>query len=257
MIGSLPSGQTRFGRMLRFPLRMIPSSARMRILNGPARGARWIAGAGPHGIWLGSYERPVQHALKAGLEVGGVFFDIGANAGFYTLLAARLVGSTGKVFAFEPLPENVDLLKKHVALNALGNVDVHATAITDTSGRARFARSSSRFTSHLQGGGEFEVSTEVLDTLVDSGAIPPPTLIKMDIEGGEARALAGARRTLMNCGPALILATHGETILAECWRLLEECGYFAQTLGAEGSAGQCELLAVPSSPRSASRRGDA
>ncbi|MBZ0142414.1 MAG: FkbM family methyltransferase [Rhodocyclaceae bacterium] len=243
--------------MLRFPLRMIPSSARMRILNGPARGARWIAGAGPHGIWLGSYERPVQHALKAGLEVGGVFFDIGANAGFYTLLAARIVGSTGRVVAFEPLPENVELLRRHVALNALENVEIRAEAITDTSGRARFARSGSRFTSHLEAEGDFDVPTTSIDSLVGSGAIPPPTVIKMDIEGGETRALAGARRTLMNCGPALILATHGETILAECRRLLEECGYFAQTLGAEGSAGQCELLAVPSSPRSASRRGDA
>lgn len=229
----------------------------MRILSGPARGARWIAGAGPHGIWLGSYERHVQRAVRAGLAAGDVFFDIGANAGFYTLLAARIVGSTGRVFAFEPLPENVDLLKQHLALNALGNVAIHATAITDTSGRARFARSSSRFTAHLEGRGEFEVSTDALDSLVESGAIPPPTLIKMDIEGGEARALAGARRTLMNCGPALILATHGEAILAECRRLLEGCGYSAQTLGAEGSAGHCELLAVPSRDRSDVRRGDA
>jgi len=243
--------------MLRLPLRMIPPSARLRILSGPARGARWVAGAGPHGIWIGSYEKPVQRALKRGLESGGIFFDVGANAGFYTLLAARIVGSTGRVFAFEPLPENLELLRRHVALNALENVEIRAEAITDAQGRARFARSGSRFTSRIEAEGDFEVPTTSIDLLVGSGVIPPPTVIKMDIEGGEARALAGARRTLMDCGPTLILATHGEAILAECRRLLEECGYSVQTLGAESTTGHGELLAAPASQHSESRRGDA
>jgi FkbM family methyltransferase len=256
VIACLPPGQTAVGRVLRYPLRMIPPTALLRVLRGPARGARWIAGAGPHGMWLGSYERHLQRALSTSLDVGGVFFDVGANAGFYTVLAARLVGTSGRVVAFEPLAENLRLLRRHIELNALANVDVLATAITDTSGRARFVRSTSRFTSHLEETGEFEVPTASLDSLLESGSVPCPSVIKMDIEGGERRALAGARRTLLNGRPIVIVATHGEKVHSECRDLLAECGYRSEVLGVDGHNGHSEVIAVPSERGAEADRGE-
>jgi predicted RNA methylase len=94
----------------------------MPILQGPGRGIRWIVGAGTHGCWLGSYESEKQAVVAEALGPGMVFYDLGANAGFYTLLAARAVLPGGEVIAFEPLPENISYLRRHVERNGFRNV---------------------------------------------------------------------------------------------------------------------------------------
>src|SRR5689334_1113570 len=96
------SRQGILGRAARLPLRLIPSGARMPVLQGPLKGMRWTAGAHTHGCWLGSYELSKQQLFARTLKPGGVLYDIGANAGFYTLLGSRLLGPEGRVYAFEP-----------------------------------------------------------------------------------------------------------------------------------------------------------
>jgi hypothetical protein len=98
------------GRALRLPLRLIPRSLVVPILQGPLRGARWIVGSATHGCWLGCYERAKQQGFVRILAPGQVVYDLGANVGFYTLLAARRVGPTGEVHAFEPGAENLEFV---------------------------------------------------------------------------------------------------------------------------------------------------
>lgn len=99
------------GRALRLPLHLIPRGLAVPILQGPLRGARWLVGAATHGCWLGSYELAKQLAFARWLAPGRVVYDLGAHAGFYTLLAARPVGPAGRVHAFEPLPELLSILR--------------------------------------------------------------------------------------------------------------------------------------------------
>ncbi len=80
------------GRAMRLPLQLIPDSAVVRILQGPLRGKRWIAGSSNHGCWLGSYEAAKQRKIIEFVRPGMVCWDVGANVGFYTLLFAELVG---------------------------------------------------------------------------------------------------------------------------------------------------------------------
>ena len=94
------SNKSIVGKALRFPLRLIPCGAQMTILQGPLRGKRWIAGSSDHGCWLGSYEYPKQRAFSAAISHGDVVYDLGANVGFYSLLASVLVGTKGQVFSF-------------------------------------------------------------------------------------------------------------------------------------------------------------
>src|ERR1035438_590714 len=85
------SGRTFIGKALRFPLSLIPCGTQMPILQGPLYGKRWIVGSSNHGCWLGSYEYPKQKAISAAIKRGDVVYDLGANVGFYSLLASVLV----------------------------------------------------------------------------------------------------------------------------------------------------------------------
>lgn len=93
--------------VIRLPLRLVPPSKIMRIRSGALQGAKWIAGSAPHGSWLGTYERHVQRLFCERIHPGDVVLDIGANVGFFTLLASKLAGPDGHVHAFEPVPRNL------------------------------------------------------------------------------------------------------------------------------------------------------
>jgi hypothetical protein len=122
-----------------------------------------------------------------------------------------------------------------VRLNALDNVTILDVAIADMAGRARFASGATAAMGALSSAGELWVRTSTLDALVQSAVIPPPDVIKMDIEGGELRALQGARHVLARHSPTLLLATHEDGIHAACVELLFELGYECSPL--EGGAG--------------------
>lgn len=90
------------GKILRFFLKLIPKKTILPILQGPLRGSKWIVKAGVGGYWLGSYEVADQSLMVNNINKGDVVYDIGAHVGFFTLLASKLTGVKGKVYAFEP-----------------------------------------------------------------------------------------------------------------------------------------------------------
>lgn len=186
------------------------------------------------GYALGTTEPELQQILPEILEPGYVVYDLGANVGFFTVLAARLVGDKGRVYAFEPLPANLEGLRHNLALNNLRHVEVIASAVSDVSGMtdldvydhgvmAKIATSDSV---DFQGGraiaNTIPVSVVTLDEQVRDG-MRPPDVIKIDIEGAEVAALRGARHTLAAHRPVLICSLHAtnDAILA----LAEELGY--------------------------------
>jgi hypothetical protein len=125
------------GRITRYPLRILPRTMTVPILQGPLRGKKWIVGSQRHAFWLGSYEPQMQSLIAREVKPDAVFYDVGANVGFYSLLASILV-DPGKVFAFEPLPSNIVYLCRHLALNAVKNVEVFELAICDQVGASSF-----------------------------------------------------------------------------------------------------------------------
>ncbi len=141
--------QSAAGQLLRLPLRSLPARLVVPILSGPNRGLRWRVGAFDHGCWLGSFEIEKQQRLRDRLREGMTVFDIGAHAGFYTLLLSRAVGDSGKVFAFEPWPANVTDCLAHVRMNHLGNVVVVPRPWASTTGLASFASGESSSTGRL------------------------------------------------------------------------------------------------------------
>ena len=97
--------------------------------------------------------------------------------GFYSLLASRLIGS-GRVFAFEPLPANIQFLKRHLMLNEIVNVEVLKVAISNETGESFFREEKTRAMGRLQADGNCRVQTAALDALLQEGRIAPPTTSK-------------------------------------------------------------------------------
>jgi FkbM family methyltransferase len=195
-----------------------------------------------HRCWLGYFEYDKQRLISSMVRPGGVFYDIGANVGFYTLLASKLIGS-GQVVAFEPAPRNLFYLKRHLELNRVGNVEAMELAVSDKDGTANFEVEETGFMGHLSGGEGITVSTASLDSLIEQGKLPAPNCIKMDIEGAEFQALRGARRTFERHHPILFLATHGREVHANCVQLLRKWGYSCKSLD-DGDLGESgELIA--------------
>lgn len=84
------------------------------------------------GLVRGTLETSVQEAMRRLLPRGGVFFDVGANIGFFSLIAARLVGPDGKVVAFEPVPATAALISENAQRNGLATIDVRERAVGRT-----------------------------------------------------------------------------------------------------------------------------
>jgi len=233
------------GRLLRRPLILLPPGLSVPILQGPLRGKRWIVGSSNHGCWLGSYEFGKQRRFAEMVRPGAVVYDIGANVGFYTLLAATLVGPEGTVVAFEPLPRNLHFLSAHISMNGLTNVVVRPVALADRSGTLRFDDSGGPSEGRLAAEGSKTVECATLDALAAEGEIPPPDVIKMDVEGAELLVLRGGEATIRTHRPTLFIATHGADVHAACVAWLEEAGFRLDNLDGESVQACSELLAFP------------
>lgn len=223
------------------PLSMIPGNAAMPILRGRLRGKRWIAGSLTNGCWLGSFEAEKQRLFEANVKSGDAVFDIGAHAGFYTLLASELVGSSGQVYAFEPLPRNTHFLREHLRLNKVSNVEVIETAVSDKCCDAYFDDTPGNAMGHLANTGRLKVRSIAIDSLISTGKVPPPDCMKIDVEGAELLVLSGAKSTLENYRPTIFLATHGPQLHEQCCDFLKSFGYQIEGLGGASPA-QCDEL---------------
>ena len=239
------SSETLAGKIARLPLGLIRRDAVVPILRGRLRGQRWIVGSAIHRCWMGFYEFDKQRLIASVVEPETVFYDVGANVGFYSLLAAALVGAAGHVFAFEPLPRNVGYLKRHLALNRAANVRVFELAIGEHEGVGSFAAEPTGFMGRLSDEGAITVRVATLDALLDRGQLAPPHYIKMDIEGAELSALRGAQQCIQQHRPLIFLATHGRDVHTACCQLLESWGYECAELGPITPAGFGEVVARP------------
>lgn len=236
-----------FGKILRLPLRLIPGRAVLPILQGALRGKKWIAGSGNHGYWLGSYEMEKCARFAEAVPAGGVVFDLGGNVGYYTLISAVRAGPRGRVFVFEPLPRNLDFLRRHLALNRIENVTVMDAAVADRSGTVRFAEDASTSKGRIGEGGALEVKSISLDDWIEKGLLPAPNLLKIDIEGAELLALQGARRMLAAGHPPIFLSTHSGKVHSECLVFLESLRYRAIPLDNRPLERSRDILAAVSS----------
>jgi FkbM family methyltransferase len=220
----------------------------MPILQGTLRGQRWIVGSSTHGCWLGTYEYEKQQLFAKTVRAGFTVYDLGGHVGFYTLLASTRAGISGRVVVFEPLPRNIHYLRRHLALNKAVNVTVVEAAVSDRAGTARFAQGEATMMGHLSDEGALEVKTVALDALIAEHGFPLPQVIKIDIEGGELKALQGAIKTLEIGRPIIFLATHGRELHRNCCELLASLTYDLHSLDSQPLEICSEICGIPRPP---------
>ena len=227
-VGRIPG----LGKAFRRIARLYREGSVVSIRSGPLAGYQWKRSHRyVNGYWLGIYELQIQSCLVRELRRGHVFYDVGANAGFFTLLGSQCVGPAGKVFSFEPLPENAASVRSQLELNAITNATVVTAAVTDCAGKIEFCQGQDTSTAHIRQPDESRQTTETLT--VDAVTLdefvrtaPAPDFIKMDIEGAELNALEGAKDLLGSANaPNLLIEFHGEDIQQQAAKLLTHFGY--------------------------------
>jgi len=193
------------------------SLAWVQVQNGPAQGL-WLHLNPRTGknYFEGGGEPEVQAALREQLRPGMVFYDLGANIGFFSLLAARLVGKEGRVVAFEADPEIATRLREHVARNESSWIIVEEKAVWSEPRTVFFARtdpatSPDRGLGHVVSASEgdtIRVSAVSLDGYTRTQ--PAPDFLKCDVEGAEVEVFRGAERLLKEKRPGIICEMHSE-----------------------------------------------
>jgi FkbM family methyltransferase len=157
-----------------------------------------------------AYEPHVTKQIRSILRNGDVFLDLGANLGFFTMMASSILKTTGKVIAFEPNPQNVQLIYQSMHFGKVSNVMLHPFAASDSTGIVRFVTRGSNggiVTPHSQEQTHvFLVQAVVVDDILRSE--PRIDLIKMDTEAHEPAALRGMVRLIEKHRPKIITEFH-------------------------------------------------
>lgn len=156
---------------------------------------------------LQTYEPKLTEAFKQMVMPGDVVVDIGANIGYFTLLASRIVGEQGRVYAFEPAPQNFALLSKNLAANGYRNVRAFRKALSSGRGSGKLLVQGDnwgnrRIVESIGDGQSVEVEMISMDEFFENGQ--NVNVVKMDAEGSEVRILQGASRVLKS-NPDLVL----------------------------------------------------
>ena len=206
--------------------------------------------------------RFVQRTVKPGDTV----LDVGANIGYFTLLFARGVGADGRVVCLEPDPQNLAVLRRNVERNGYaGRVTILPRAAWDATGPLRLYRSdSNRGDHHVYDSGEARevvaIDARRIDDYAPLAAGPPVSLVKMDIQGAEYRALLGMRELLERSRDVVFLTefwpmglTRAGTRPADYLALIESLGFALHDAPDDGDAmtptTASELLAAYSAER--------
>ena len=229
-------------RRVRDHLLALRPPARMR--EGVAKGLRFDPGPSNPDYATGENEPFVQRALAACVSRGDVLYDVGANVGFFTVIGAHLVGPSGMVIAFEPVPDNAALIRRNAGLNRFYQIEVDERAVDACSGTAEL------LVTHYSGGsvlasgdhrapdvdGSLMVATVSVDDLVFVESRARPDVMKIDVEGAELNVLEGMQRTLIEVRPIVIFEIDDNDAIAferkqrACDTFLEERGYRLERL---------------------------
>ncbi len=189
----------------------VRESRQVTVQSGPGAGLLLDLAGASADYGSGTNELPVQEAVVETLGVGDVFVDVGANVGYFSLLAARAVGADGQVVAIEAVSELAEAIRANALLNQLDNISVVEAAASDTVGEVELMLAEHPGGATISAAdtppdlvGRRRVRTVTIDGLVAAGDLPAPAMVKIDVEGAEFPVLDGMADLLARHRPAVL-----------------------------------------------------
>jgi FkbM family methyltransferase len=200
----------------------------------PAKDLQLWVPNGWEALSMTNYEQTVVDILHHTVRSGWIAYDVGANLGVYSVLLGQQVGPTGGIYSFEANPVCLEYLRSNLVLNQIENCEVYPCALLDNREDVKFTINYGTSAVGLTQrslyygakiGHEVNVQGYPLDELVETYCLRKPDLIKMDIEGAEAFAIAGMLQTLIKYHPIILLEIHGYGAAEQTLPLLDQVGY--------------------------------
>jgi FkbM family methyltransferase len=157
----------------------------------------------------GSFEAREVEILRSHTSESGVFIDVGANIGYFTLLASRWVGSAGRVYAFEPVRQTYTLLRRNLVLNNCVNVATFQVACAAEPGELSIVTEQDSGKAYLSpdGQGQEQVAVTTVDCFATEQRLDRLDMVKIDVEGADFEVVKGARQTIKRFRPVIWLET--------------------------------------------------
>jgi len=211
------------------PLRKIGVTKKEILITMKCKDGVFICGDKSIHIVSDDYEKKIRKFFD--LEEG-VFIDIGANLGKYTVMMARKLKNNGTVVSIEPEPHTIGLLKQNVILNKLGNVLVVGKACSSKDGKETLYLEDTIYSGGLHSLNKYghhvnkiKIDVEKLDSIISRMKVKKVGLIKIDTEGTELDVLKGAQKILKYSHPKIICECQEEESEREVRNLLKKFKY--------------------------------
>jgi len=159
--------------------------------------------------------------IREEIHEGDIVIDVGANIGYYTLIFAQLVGSSGKVFAFEPEPKNFEILKKNIEINNYQNIVAEQKIVSDKSGIVKLFIAEHGIVGHRinqeKSSQKFiEVESIILDNYIKKLNLDNKiNFIKIDVEGSEPKVLEGTKEIIQKSNQLKIFTEFNREVVKE------------------------------------------
>jgi FkbM family methyltransferase len=169
-------------------------------------------------LFKGDFEYQEVQFLNSFLKPNDVFIDIGANIGYFSIIASKRVASNGKVYSFEPTDKTYERLRQSLILNNCNNVHTYQVALSDKCEQREFTTSTDGFDAYNSLGSPSQgasfskdiVQTQTFDFFQKEHNIPTPTLIKIDVEGWEIPVIEGMKETLEKANAPFLIVEFTE-----------------------------------------------
>ena len=184
--------------------------------------------------FFGRYEVEKKETLlwKKILKEGQTIFDIGANIGYYSLMASKRIGN-GKIYAFEPVKQTFERLTKNVKLNNFKNIKLNNLAVSNEVGTVDIYVANSKntgtssITKHMHFNGDKQtVKSVTIDHFIKSNNIEAMDIVKIDVEGAEMMVIEGMEKSLRKFNPIVMIELIDERLKAAGSSIKEAYDFF-------------------------------